>query len=121
MSIITRTTDSLTTEPSFISGYEATFEGANIRHDLVDGSISTTLVQHKPRTGTLDLYYMDRADAWAGVALLLAVDTFTLADVDVPNVDMLFQADNVVPAIEVALPDDGSLWVVRVDFQELPT
>lgn len=121
MSTITRTSDSATTEPTFIQGYEATFEGANIRHDLVDGGTSTTLMRHKPRTGTLELYYMDRATAWGGVALLLAVDTFTLNDDDVPNVDMLFSAGDVVPAIEVPLPDDESLWVVRVTFQELPT
>lgn len=121
MSIITRTSDSLTTVPTFIQGYEATYAGANIRHDLVDGGISTTLMMHKPRTGTLELYYQDRATAWAGVALLLAVDTFTLTDTDVPDVDMLFQADDIVPAIEVALPEDRSLWVVRLSFQELPT
>lgn len=119
MSTITRTSDSITTEPSWIeSTYDTTYESRNVLHQLVDGGVAATLMQHLPRTGTLDLMYQSREDAWAGVELLLAVDTFTLSDGDVPEVGMLFMAENVAPAIE---QQTTSLWIVRLTYQELPT
>lgn len=105
-----------TTTPTFVTGYQAAYEAANVVHQLIDGTIAVTIVGQRPRSGTLHLYYTDETDAWDGVALHLGVSTFELEDADVAGVAMVYAAGTVSPVVRAS---DAELWLVDVDFQEL--
>lgn len=116
MSTITRVSDSQTSTPQFISGYDAAYESGNVVQKLIGGDIAVTLVAQSPRSGTLHLYYADASDAEAAILLHLGTDTFTLTDTDVAFVDMTYVAGTITPTIRVSETD---LWLVDVEFQEL--
>jgi len=118
---ITRTSDSATTTPTFVQGYEASFQGRNVIHQLIGGGIAVVLIPQDLRSGTLDLYYTSRADAWDAAQLHIGADTFTLSDADVPEIDMLYAAGTVSPVLEIpqAAGSSTTLWRVGVEYQEL--
>lgn len=116
MSTIARTSDSATTVPTFITGYEASYTGSNVVHDLIGGGIAVTLVTQRPRSGTLHLYYLVEAEAWDAVAFHLGTDTFTLSDPEVAGVGMLYAAGTITPVVRA---QDAELWLVDVEYQEL--
>lgn len=117
-STITRTSDSVTTEPQMILGYQAARTSNNVVHTLIGGGIAVTLVPTLPRSGMLELFYASEADAWAALSLHSAADSFTLTDTDVAVVDMLYV---LAPGDSgIALDDQTrAQWVVSIPYQEI--
>lgn len=116
MTTITRSSDSATTTPTLVLGYDTAYEGRNVVHDLIGGGIAVTLVPQRLRSGTLELFYADRDEAWEAVELHRGTDTFTITDADVPEVGMAYVANTVSPALE---DSTRAAWVVSVDYQEI--
>lgn len=117
MNTITRTSDSATTVPDLVDGYEASLSSRNVIHDLIGGDIAVTLVAPRPRSGTLALVYAVEADAWAGFNLHAVTDTFTIASDEVSAVDMTYVVDG---DVQIALDEETrTVWVVSVGYQEI--
>lgn len=117
MNTITRTSDSATTSPVLVDGYEAALSSRNVVHDLIGGDIAVTLVTPRPRAGELVLVYDDEADAWAGFNLHSVADTFTLVSDEVTPADMMYVLDG---DVRIALDDESrAVWVVTVGYQEI--
>lgn len=117
MTTITRTSDSATTTPSLVLGYETNRAGRNIIRSMIGGEITVTLIKPMPRAGTLELFYPDEADAWAALALHELADSFVLVDTDRPGVGMTYVLGG--GGVSLALDDaTRDQWVVSVDYQE---
>lgn len=114
---ITRTSDSATTVPTLVLGYATTREGRNVIHDLIGGDIAVTLVPPRPRAGTLRLFYLTEAEAYAALQLHAEATTFSLVTDDLVHIDMTYVlAGNV----GVQLDDETRVqWVTEVDYQEV--
>lgn len=115
---ITRDSDSATTSPYMVLGYATDRESQNVVHNLIGGDIAVTLVQAVPRAGTLELFYIEEADAWAALALHSTADSFTLVDTDRPEIGM----DYVLSAGGVGIRLDEQTrdhWIVAVNYQEV--
>lgn len=114
---ITRVSDSATTTPDLVLGYETSRQSRNIVHELIGGGISITLVPASPRSGALQLFYIAEADAWASMALHATADSFTLADTDIPDVGMTYVLSG---SVDIALDEQTrAQWVVTVNYQEI--
>lgn len=114
--VITRTSDSATATPILVTGYDARREGRNVTHDMLDGTIVVTLIDPRPRSGTLSLLFSDEADANAAMLLHATSDTYTLAVSERPTLDMTYVAGGLGISLEDQTRD---LWLVTVDFQEI--
>lgn len=113
---ITRVSDSETTTPDLVLGYESARQSRNIIHELIEG-IAATLVAANPRSGDLHLFYTAEADAWAALELHSTADVFTLTDTDIPAIGMSY-----VLAGNVGIALDGATraqWAVTVPYQEI--
>lgn len=118
---ITRVSDSATTSPDLVLGYATDRAGRNIVHDLLGGDgIAVVLIAPRPRSGTLELFYTDEADAWAALELHTSTaDSFTLADTDRPAIGMAYVLDS--SGVSLALDEETrDHWVVSVNYQETP-
>jgi hypothetical protein len=114
---ITRTSDSATTSPTLVLGYDTTRTGRNVIHNLIGGGIAVTLVPPAPRSGTLQLFYPAEADAWAALALHETADSFTLVNDERPGIGMTYVLDG---GITLTLdPETRDLWTLAVDYQEV--
>lgn len=113
---ITRSSDGATTTPTLILGYETRDEGRTIVHDLIGGGLAVVLVDPRPRSGTLQLFYPEELGAWDARTLLRAKSTFTLVDTDRPVVGMTF----VVTDLTLTLDEKTrQRWVLAVQYQEI--
>lgn len=113
---ITRSSDEAVTTPDGILNYATSGESRNVITDLIDGSIAVTLASPRPRSGTLNLFYLDRASAWAAYDLHVAADTFVLVDTALPEISMTY----VVTGRTITLDPQSKLaWLVDVDYQEV--
>lgn len=114
---ITRTSDTAETHPDLVLGYATSVESRNVIHDLIDGSIAVTLVAARPRAGTLELFYVDEAEAWAALSMHRSADSFTIVDSDRPDIGMTYVVDG---RIGLALDDSTrDHWQVSVGYQEV--
>ena len=115
--LITATGSSATAEPLLVLGYYSTRLSRNIVHDLISGGIAVTLVEPRPRSGDLRLFFADEAEAFACLALHGQETTFTITDTDRPSVNMTYVVDN---RLEIGLDEETrDHWVVTVGYQEV--
>lgn len=114
---ITRVSDSATSSPDLVLGYATARRSRNVIHDLIGGDIAVTLVSTAPRSGTLELFYVDEAEAWDALELHTGADTFTIADTDRPDIGMTYVlSGDVGLALDEQTRDH---WVVSVAYQEI--
>lgn len=107
----------LTTSPALILGYETSRESQNIIHDLIGGGIAVALIRPRPRSGTLELFYLTEADAKSSLDLHSSEASFTLSEPDRPTWAMTYVASG---ALTVKLDEEGRRrWTVSVDYQEV--
>lgn len=113
----TITKGATTITPALALGYRAETESMNVVHRKLGGGVDVSLAPDSPRTGTLKLLFLTRAEAWAAHALHTSVGTLTLADSDLPQTNMTYVRDG---RMEIEL-DDQTLkrWVLTVGFQEV--
>lgn len=110
------------TYPNLVLGEEARRDSLNIVHDVVGGGVAISLLEPRTRSGSLRLFYGDRAAAYYAFDLLSRPVTFSFLENYVsPNPsprDMLFAVDETGVSIE---RDELTRrrWIVTVGFQEL--
>lgn len=113
---ITATTSGDTTTPVAVDGYEAERVSQNIVHDLISGGIAVTLIEPRPRSGTLQLVYGNEEDALGAFNLHAQEDTFELVQDDVTGINMTYVLDG---ALRITLGETRKEWTVSVGFQEV--
>lgn len=107
-----------TTSPNLIDGYEAGRRSRNQTIDLISGGIAVILVSPRPRSGTLELLYVDEAEAFAAVALHAEETVFTLESDERAPVNMVYVVGD--GDVGIALDDETrDAWVVTIPFQEI--
>lgn len=103
--------------PALVLGYQTARESQNIVHDLIGGGIAVTMIRPRPRSGTLELFFLTEADGFAALTSHGAETTFTLSDSDRPSVGMTYVTDG---AIDLELDEaTRTRWVLRVGYQEV--
>lgn len=116
---MTTISDGTTTiTPLLVTGYESTRQSRNVIHDIIGREDpEVTLRVAGLRTGTLEMLVSTLANALALEALHTPGVVMTLADVDLPglNMDYVTSGD-----IGVQLDDETrDRWLVTVDYQEV--
>jgi hypothetical protein len=105
------------TTPHFITlPYETGHQSRSVVHDLLGGGLAVSLVTPRPRSGELQLLYVDEATANAGRLLHLQETTFTLTETSRATVNMTYVVDG---EVRVTLDTDGHAWVVSIGYQEV--
>jgi len=103
--------------PALVLGYQARRESRNIVHDIIGGGIALTLIRPRPRSGTLELFFLTEDDAFAALTKHALETTFTLSDADRPSVGMTYALSG---GIDIRLDQATRVrWVVAVDYQEV--
>ena len=106
------------TSPALVLGYDTQRASQNIVHDIIGGGIAVSLIRPRPRAGTLELFYLTEAAAFAALDLHSIESTFSLADSDRPAVNMTYALDG--SGVQVALdPETRNRWIVSVSYQEV--
>ncbi|MEX1079803.1 MAG: hypothetical protein WED09_11920 [Homoserinimonas sp.] len=116
----TITSGATTITPELIDGYRSERTAGNVIHPAADNpaNVDVTFRVAGLRTGTLRLLFLTLTDALAAETLHAAADVLELASTDHPGLDMAYVANG---AITVELDDETrALWLVEVDFQEVP-
>ena len=107
-----------TTAPTLVLGYQSEHESQNVVYDLIGGGIAVALIQPRPRSGTLDLFYPVEADAEECRTIHIRETTFQLIT-DRDSVGMVYV---VAGRVRVSLDDETrDHWTVSVDYQEIVT
>lgn len=106
-----------TTTPTLVLGYESSRESRNVVHDLIGGGIAVTLIEPRPRKGSLELFYLTETTAAAALELHTRETSYTLTSTDRASISMTYVVDG---AITIRLDDEGRRrWVVTVGYQEV--
>ena len=115
MSTITKGATTIT--PTLVLRNATSAMVGTITHKLIRGGTSYSLRSAEPRTGTLDLFFLDAAAAWACFNLHTEVGVFVYDDTDVTQQSMEYV---VTGRVEPVLDDDTRVrWVVSVDYGEI--
>lgn len=116
-SLITVTSDSTTISPALVLGYETSRESQNTVHDIIGGGIAVTLVRPRPRSGTLELFFLTEGDAFDAMTKHSLESSFTLSDTDRPSVNMTYVVSG---ALDLRLDEaTRTRWVLSVGYQEV--
>lgn len=103
--------------PALVLGYETSRESQNQVHQIIGGGIAVTLVRPNPRSGTLELFFLEEADAVAALELHSREATFTLSDTDRPSIGMTYVCDGTT---SLRLDDQTRRrWILSVGYQEV--
>lgn len=106
-----------TISPALVLGYKTSRESQNIVHDIIGGGIAVTLIQPRPRSGTLELFFLTEAAAFDALTKHSLETTYTLTDTDRPSVNMTYVTEG---TIDLELDDQGrTRWVVSAGYQEV--
>lgn len=114
----TITSDAGSTSPTLVLGYETTLAAQTIVHDLIGGGIGITLIRPRPRSGTLELFYLTEDDAKYSADLHTDELVYTLTTDDLDSIEMTY----VVAGAGIGLRLDSVTrrrWIVTVSYQEV--
>lgn len=107
----------MTVSPALVLGYQTSTESQNIVHDLIGGGIAVTLVRPRPRSGRLELLFLQEADGFLALKAHARETTFSLSDTDRPEVGMDYVTEG---AIDLSLDEQTrKRWVLSVGYQEV--
>lgn len=105
--------------PDLVLGYEAAQDGRSVFHDVIGRSDpDVTLRELATRSGSLDLFFLTRADADAARTFHAAAKVFTYNAIDNPSTSM----DYVVAegGVRIKLDDaTRARWVLTVAYREV--
>jgi len=115
---VTITQGASSVSPSLVLGYKSTRQAGNLIHPIIQRTDpDVTLAPAGLRTGTLELFCLDLAQALEVETLHAGAGVCQLEDTDLPALNMLYVAAG---AIGLELDDETRLrWVVSVDYQEV--
>ena len=113
---ITRGVDSVS--PALVLGYKSARTAKNLIHPIIGRpDPDVTLAAAGLRTGTLELFCLDLAQALAVEALHAGEGVCQLEDTDLPALNMFYVASG---EIGLELDEETRLrWVVSVEYQEV--
>lgn len=116
--LITANNGAGSTSPLAVAGpSEASRRSRNVIHDLLDGSVGTSFVAPRPRSGDMVTVYTDRVEAFAAFELLAEESSFKYTNAAMPELNMTFVLDG---SLDIKQDDDRpDIWYVRVGFQEV--
>jgi len=99
------------------SRVESKRESKNITHDIIGRTdVDVTFGGASLRTGTVEMLFSNHTAARAAEAFLAVPGVFTLADSELPGLNMRFVVSG---AIEVAVWETITHWTVKFDFTEV--
>lgn len=115
----TITDGTATVTPELIDGYRSERETGNVIHLASDdpANLDVTLRPAGLRTGTLRLLFLTLAAALTAEDMHAGDAVLSLATPNHPGLAMTYVAAG---TISVELDDTRSVWLVEVDFQEVP-
>jgi hypothetical protein len=118
-SFITANNGAGSTSPVMILGYSTTRDSRNIVRDLIGGGIAVSLIAPRLRSGSLNLFYSDEAQAWTALNLLSNESAYALTDTDRPDIGMTFVVNG---PLALDLDDQTrDLWTITLPYQEINT
>jgi len=101
--------------PDLVLGYESETDSTNIAHRILGrADPDYTLGDDTPRTGTLELFFLEKAPAWAAQEAHRTAGLFELTDTDYPEIGMTYIR---IGRMSMTLNNDR--WVVSVGYQEV--
>jgi len=110
-------TGATTITPDLVLSYEATRAGRNILHTIIGRTDpDVTFAPAGLRSGTLELFFLTRLDAFAAGNLHALPNKFVLADTTHPQIGMTYVLDG---SIGYKLDIPSQRWVVTIDFHEV--
>lgn len=115
----TITSGSITITPTLVLSYESQRTSASRGHELLGGGVAVTMRPASLRTGTLELFFVDEATAYAAELAHRDSAVFTLDEPERPTAAMSYV---VAPGgrITRTLDDESrAVWTVSVDYQEV--
>lgn len=102
--------------PTLVLGYDSARPSRNVVHQLLSGSVAAVLYPASTRRGTLRLFFEDDASATNADRQLAKSGTWSFADTDHPDENMLCVTSGDVRKYQT---DNRMRWTVEVPFQEL--
>lgn len=114
----TITAAATTITPDLVLGYDVESESRNVLHQILNRvDLDVSLRGEGLRSGTLELFFMTREDAFAAQELHQLFASFQLEDIDAPELDMVY-----VRVGRMRLHLDRltrTRWILDVGFQEV--
>lgn len=106
-----------TVSPALVLGYQTSRSSQNIIHDLIGGGIAVTLIRPRPRSGTLELFFLTEEVGFDALEKHGRETTFTLTDSDRASVNMTYALDG---TLDLRLDEaTRERWVLSVGYQEV--
>lgn len=100
-----------------LSPYATERQARSIVHDLIGGGIAVSLIEPRPRAGTIAYLFDNEDDAAACLALHAAPTSFTLTVSDSTSTGMEYVLQGVA---SLALdPQSITAWIVTVGYQQI--
>lgn len=115
----TITKGATTITPTLVQGYSARRPSRTIAHEIIGKEARDySLAAAAPRSGTLELFFAEYADAWACFTLHAEPGPFTFANLDHPATDMVYVVDEGAD-LQIELdPETLRRWLVQVPYAE---
>ena len=108
---------SLTSAPYLVLGYQSSRASGNVIHQIIGRPApDITLRAAAPRTGTLELFYLNGTAAAACERLHASARVLRFSNPDHPATSMDYVASG---DISTELDEGGLRWIVSVDYQEI--
>lgn len=113
---ITATNGAGSTAPTSVEDYSSSLSSRTVIQDLLDGSLGIAYIAPRPRSGSLRLVYLDRAQAFAALTLHRQPTSFTLVTTPTTEVSMTYAVDG---SLDISQDAGVGVWYVTVGFQEV--
>jgi len=105
--------------PRLVLSYESSQESRNIEHTIL-GRSDPDITQRPAgtRTGTLELFFLDEADAEAARVAHTEVGTFSLVWPERPSTEMTYVLGQ-GELVRTLDPETRARWIVQVPYREV--
>ncbi len=104
--------------PTFLMEYSAERASRNVIHNIIGkAEPDVSLELDGLRSGTLNLFFESKVEAWAAFQDLGTLSSWELTDTDHPEINMNFVREG--PMTMELDPETRKRWVVGMDYQEV--
>jgi len=114
----TITSGATTITPTLVLGYDAETKSGNTIHELLGSAEpAVTFGTESLRIGSLEMFFLTRAAAWAAQAFLKSLVVFTLASTDESVIGMKFVREG---EMKIGIDRETfTKWVVTFSYREV--
>jgi len=115
MTTISNGIDTIT--PDLVLGYSDQTYTTNVEHIILGGGMTVSLGDDLPREGKLDIFFLNRADAWAARDFHKTAAVFSLVDAALPELNMSYvrKSDQGIRLD----PETRIRWILSIGFREV--